>query len=123
MKSRILIVLKILISFIILFVLYTIHFMLDEFLFKKILADFSLNTLEVISAFIWSFIGGYITAKIVKESRVKGAISVSILTLIYMLLNYPEPTENILFFWVSLIAMISGILIGGYFFLKKFSNR
>lgn len=114
---------KVVLSLIILFLLYLIHFVCDEFFYKKVLSDTSLFIIEIVSAFVFSMIGGYFTAKIVSRSSYIGVICVSALTVIYMLLNYPQDDEEVLFFWLSLLAMITGILLGGLIALKRTKNN
>ncbi len=110
---------KIVLSFIILFLLYTIHFFLDEFVFKKQLSGNILLVVEIISAFIWSFIGGVITVKITPEIKIKGPIYIATLTGIYMMLNYPSANDALVLFWISLLMMVLGILLGGLFAVRK----
>ena len=118
MNKRIWVIIgRIALSFIILyFVFYLVHFAMDKFLFEKKLSGAALDTVRLLSSFIWSFLGGLVTAKLAREGTWLSVIAVAGLTLLFMLLNIPK--DGLTFFVLSSIDMVVGILIGGFFVVR-----
>lgn len=120
MKKTIWIIIgKIILSFIILFLLYTIHFVLVKAVFEKAFSGTTLEMIKLLSSFMWSVLGGFITAKIAKESRRNSVIAVAVLTLVYMLLNISYAAENPVSYWAHTFEMVVGVLIGGFYVIRS----
>ena len=110
---------KIVLGFLILFVFFTIHFILVKTVYEKSFSGNSLNIVLIASLFIWSFLGGFVTAKIAKLYSLVSVLVVAGLAILFMLSNFPANSQDLPFFFGSILNMTVAILLGGFLVIRK----